>query len=73
MRAHGFDSDYRPCYSRRNTTAIKGVEEDETPLWEMKEAWGIGLLSCAVSEKDRGEEEEGLCGKIYRDLNFTDS
>ncbi|MEO1263906.1 MAG: tyrosine-type recombinase/integrase [Bacteroidota bacterium] len=40
MRAHGFDSDYRPCYSWRNTAAIKGVEEDEIPLWEMKEAWG---------------------------------
>lgn len=36
----GFDADYRPCYSFRNTAAIMGVEENEIPLWEMKEAWG---------------------------------
>lgn len=40
LRANGYDEDYRPCYSWRNTAAIMGVEEDEISLWEMKEAWG---------------------------------
>lgn len=40
MDGLGYDEEYRPCYSWRNTSAIKGVEEDNIPLLEMKEAWG---------------------------------
>ena len=39
MDALGFDNEYRPCYSFRNTSAKKGIESGMTEK-EMMDAWG---------------------------------